>query len=489
VRERESSTVARHPVRKPELLLLFLFILSLPLLNPWVHGDGVGYYAFLRAPLIEHNLDFSHDYQAANQRFREDRLDENGVPRDIFRARTGYLDNHFTVGPAILWSPFVLLAHGGVLVARAVGSTVSADGFSEPYLIAIALGTALYGFAGLLLSFFLARKYIRESCALLATIGIWWASSLPVYMYFNPSWSHAQSAFAVALFLWYWDATRGARSTKEWVVLGAITGLMLNVYYANLMILAVLAVEAIRQYSAALRGKKDGRETIAQFLPKQLLFGVVVVICLTPTFITRNIVSGGPFESGYVPLKNWLWRSPVFLQVLFSANHGLFSWTPLLLLSVLGLFVFWRRFPDAGAPLLGAALAFYLFISCYPDWAGISSFGNRFFISLTPLFVVGLAALLERFALVFRMHAQSLIATAVLLACFILWNLGFLFQWGSHLIPVRGPIKWDAMVYNQFHIVPAIIAEDMQKYLFKRRMLMQQIEQRDIEHLGEKPKP
>jgi hypothetical protein len=489
VKERELSIAARHSVRKPELVLLFLFFLSLPLLNPWVHGDGVGYYAFLRAPLIEHNLDFSHDYRAANRSFREDRLDENGVPRDAFRTRTGHLDNHFTVGPAILWAPFVLLAHGGVLFARAMGSTVAADGFSKPYLIAMALGTALYGFAGLLLSFFLARKYIRESCALPATIGIWWASSLPVYMYFNPSWSHAQSAFAVALFLWYWDFTRGTRSTKEWVVLGAITGLMLNVYYANLMILAVLMVEAIRQYDAALRQKEDGQETITQLLFNQLLFGAVVVICLVPTFISRRIVYGSPFEFGYIPLKNWHWRSPAFLQVLFSANHGLFSWTPLLLLSVFGLFLFWRRVPDVGAPFLSAALAFYLFISCYPDWAGISSFGNRFFISLTPLFIVGLATLLESFALAFRVRAQSLIATAILLACFISWNLGFIFQWGSHLIPVRGPIQWEAMVYNQVRVVPSIIAEDLRKYLFNRRMLMQQIEQRDIEQLGEKPKP
>jgi len=29
------------------------------MLNPWVRGDGVGYYAFARAPLIQHNLDFT----------------------------------------------------------------------------------------------------------------------------------------------------------------------------------------------------------------------------------------------------------------------------------------------------------------------------------------------------------------------------------------------------------------------------------------------
>jgi len=172
------------------------------MLNPWVRGDGVGYYAYARAPLIEHNLDFTRDYQQANASFRENRLDKNGQPTAEFRTRTGHLENHFTVGPAILWAPFLLAAHAGVLLARSMGSTVSADGFSTPYRIAMALATALYGFLGLLISFRLARKYVDDTWALLATLAIWWASSLPVYMYFNPSWSHAHSAFVVALFLW-----------------------------------------------------------------------------------------------------------------------------------------------------------------------------------------------------------------------------------------------------------------------------------------------
>ena len=60
-----------------ELLLCLVFVLTLPLLNPWVCGDGVGYYAFVRAQLIEHNLDFTEDYRHANQSFREPRIDEN----------------------------------------------------------------------------------------------------------------------------------------------------------------------------------------------------------------------------------------------------------------------------------------------------------------------------------------------------------------------------------------------------------------------------
>src|SRR5205085_8057627 len=100
--ERESLSM---PVTQPfhtERWLLFLFLLSLALLNPWVRGDGVGYYAFARAPLIEHSLNFENDYISANTSFREARLDEQGQPKRIFRTRTGHLDNHFTVGPAML---------------------------------------------------------------------------------------------------------------------------------------------------------------------------------------------------------------------------------------------------------------------------------------------------------------------------------------------------------------------------------------------------
>src|SRR5262249_44570782 len=128
-----------------------------------------------------------------------------------------------------------------------------ADGFSAPYRIAMALGTAFWSFLGLLLSFRLARQYTCDLWAFLATIAIWWASSLPVYMYFNPSWSHAHSAFAVALFLWYWHQTRDQRTVRQWCMLALLAGLMLNIYYANVTLLTVLFVEAVRDYAAAAR--------------------------------------------------------------------------------------------------------------------------------------------------------------------------------------------------------------------------------------------
>jgi hypothetical protein len=464
-----------------ERSLFVVFLLSLPLANPWVRGDGVGYYAFARALLIQHNLDFAPDYQHANTSFREGRLDESGQPRDDFRTASGHLENHFTIGPAILWWPFLFIAHTGVLVARAFGSGVAADGFSAPYRFAMAFGTALYGFLGLLIAFRISRKYLEERWALLATLAVWWGSSLPVYMYFNPSWSHAHSAFVVALFFWYWLKTGIDRTLPQWLVLGAIAGLMLNVYYANAMIITIVAAEALLSLRDAIQGGRTA--AIPGLIARYAVFAIALAICFLPTLITKKIVYGSLFESGYIPVSLWNWKSPYFLQVLFSANHGLFSWTPLLFFSAVGVFLFWRRVPRIGGPALCGVLAFYYFIASYPDWAGISSFGNRFFVSLTAFFVIGLAVLLQWLANMFSSRKAATATASVVLACFALWNLGFMFQWGAHMIPARGPVSWSEVAGNQFLVVPAQITGQLRDYLFRRREMMRSIEQRDVQQL------
>jgi hypothetical protein len=102
--------------------------------------------------------------------------------------------------------------------------------FSKLYVISMAFATAIYGFLALWISFQVARRYVAERWAFLAAIGMWFASSLPVYMYLNPSWSHAHSAFVVALFLWYWEKTRNGRTRSQWIFLGLIAGLMMDMY-------------------------------------------------------------------------------------------------------------------------------------------------------------------------------------------------------------------------------------------------------------------
>jgi hypothetical protein len=368
-----------------------------------------------------------------------------------------------------------------VLLLDHLGANIAADGYSRPYLFAMAITTACYGFLSLLLSFRIARKYFEQRWAFLATIGIWLASSLPVYMYFNPSWSHAFSAFSVALFLWYWDCTKLERTLGQWVVLGLLGGLMGNVYYPNVFLLIFPGLEILHLVRAGQHNTSHWFEPLGKLVSRCAAFGAAFLVSLLPTFVTRQIIYGSPFETGYPGIRTWNWTSPVLLRVLFSADHGLWTWTPVLFLAVVGLFFLARRDALLGSGSILAFLAFYYFIASYPDWDGLSSYGNRFFVSLTPIFVLGLAALLSAFSRAVMIPARAAALATTVIVLLVAWNFGFIFQWGMHMVPARGPISWSEMAHNQFVGVPVRMRHSLDTYLLHRKDMMKQIEQEDIE--------
>src|SRR5438477_478734 len=69
----------------------------------------------------------------------------------------------------------------------------------------------------------------------------------------------------------------------------------------------------------------------------------------------------------------------------------------------------------------------------------------------------------------------------------VAWNAGFIFQWGAHLIPARGPVSFSEVARNQFFVVPRQLSAQLRAYLFRRKALMQQIEDRDIQQLQKNP--
>jgi hypothetical protein len=463
--------------------LLLFFVLTLPLVNPWVRGDGVGYYAYLRAPLVQHDLHFEKDWLVANQSFVASKVDAQGYLLPENYTRTGHLGNHFSVGPALLWAPVLVPLHLLLLVLHRVGVPVAADGFSMPYRIAMGVTTSCYGFLSVMLSFRIARKIFKPQIAFLATLAIWLASSLPIYMYFNPSWSHAFSTFSVTLFLWYWERTRLQRSLRQWILLGLMAGLMGNVYYPNAILLIFPALEILYLLRApgSDSNSNSSAPSVSSLAGQCVVFGIVFVISLLPTFITRFIVYGGPLETGYPGMSTWHWASPALWKVLFSADHGMWSWTPILFFAVIGLIFLARRDMLLGGGAILAFLAYYYFIASYPDWDGLSSFGNRFFVSLTPIFILGLAALLSALFDWIGNVPRALAVSSAAIVLFIVWNFGFIFQWGTHLVPARGEISWTDMVHNQVVVVPTRVVRSLDLYFLHRGEMMKQIETEDTQ--------
>jgi hypothetical protein len=456
--------------------LFIIFLATLPFVNPLVRGDGVGYYAYVRSILVQHNLRFENDWIKSPWPFVGRTVDAEGRIGAEYTS-TGYLSNHYTVGPSLLWAPFLLPVHIVMETLGKSGLTVRPDGFSMPYLLTGAFATALYGFLGLCVSFALARQYVGEIWAFLATLGIWFASSLPVYMYFTPFYSHAHSVFAVSIFLWYWQRTRTQRTLAQWMILGLLSGLMLNIYYINIAVLLFPLLESLKKYQQEWRAPARRWETIRSLFLGNLIFSAATLAAFLPTLITRKIIYGNPLSFGYEPSS---WTHPAIWQPLLSSNHGLVSWTPIVLPSLLGLFLLHQYDRELSAYSLAAFAAMYYIVACHPDWHGISSFGNRFFISLTPLFVVGLAVFFQEFSGWVRSSRLAVAVSAFAIAALIFWNLAFIFQWGTGLVPHVGPISWKQMAFNQVRVVPGNLGSNLKTYFTHRKEMMKRIELEDL---------
>ena len=196
----------RHP-RAGQWLLLGVFVATLPLVTLKVRGaDETQYFSHLRSLVFDHDLDFADEYR----HFYE------GDPQGLAGFKATFLDkrepvtgrhiNFAPIGSAVLWSPFYLLAHAGVSLARALGASVAADGFSWPYLAAVGYASALYALLGLLL---IHDGLVRvggfaDLDAALALGALWLGSPLLYYVTLAPAFSHAVSLFAIALVVWLW---------------------------------------------------------------------------------------------------------------------------------------------------------------------------------------------------------------------------------------------------------------------------------------------
>lgn len=434
---------------RAEWALIGLLIISLPLVRAQIREDGHVYYGVARSLVIDHNLQFRGDF-GARRRPSIDVRDASGRVTTVYVSKTGHAPVHSAIGASLLWMPFLAATHGVILTLDHFGAHIPADGFSEPYLVTLAAATCFYAFAGLWISFRIARRYSDETWALLATVALWLGSSLPAYIYVDPGWSHAHSVFTVALFLWYALRTREHRTAKQWFVLGLIFGLMAEVYFPNAVIGLVVVVESISQ----VFGENRERGAFGIALRNYAVCGLAAVIAFLPTLIIRTVLFGSPLAMGAYGNRPWNWTSPALLQVLLSPSQGLLTTTPIVIPAVVGLFLLLRRDAVLGRGLIAAFVAFYLLIAAYPFWNLGPAFGNRYFISLVPAFIVGLAIFLADCARLWHDAGAFARRAWVAAALLIVWNIGLVFQWGVGLMPDIGRVYWDEVLYNQFRVVP-----------------------------------
>lgn len=421
----------RHPIAVLSILYvvcvaLFLGSIRLPRVDGQLTGsDGAFYYSYLPSLILDHDLDFGNQYAAL-------------VPvRDIARlpkSPDGRPHNQYAIGPAILWAPFFLAGHLLAIVLRAMGHPIPLDGLGYVYQVPTLFGSLTYGFAGLLLLYRSCCRTFSQSVSASAAILIWLATSLIYYMIAEPSMSHACSFFAAALFLNLWLSFRPNPTPGQWLLLGLSGGLIALVRQPDATWLALPALDLL--LTAA-----GGRQAWpARYAKGFFIYGIAAAAAFLPQIIVWHILNGSIYRAGYtyaLERAHFHWFSPKVLPLLFSLQHGLFSWHPLLLFAAAGLLFMYRKNRSLTLALSLIFASQIYVIGAWFGWSGGHSFGSRMLISSLPLLAFGLAALIEWMA-----KRRALPAVGLLGAAFIAWNALFFLQYRFGYIPKLGPITF-----------------------------------------------
>jgi hypothetical protein len=446
-------------------LLTLLFLLSLPAVTPRIYAsDEVQYFAFLRSLWFDHDVSFENEYRyfydhgiVATPGFHETLLERT--------TETGRRINFGTIGCALLWAPFYAVGDLTARALHAAGRDVAVDGYSHPYIAAVAYGSAVYGFLSVLLSAAIVRHVARWWPALAAEDGlsaltVWLGTPLVFYMYVAPPMAHATSAFAVAAFLLCWLRVRDTWSVRGMAVLGALAAVVAMVREQDAFFVAAPLVDfawtLVRERGAKWRSR----------LKASAVGGVVAAVVYVPQALAYIALNARIGPSQLVARK-MTWSAPHALQVLASPEHGFLVWTPLAAIALAGLAALVWKVAPAGrvvAAGLWVALLLQIYVAgSVESWTVAGAFGQRRFVATTAIVIVGVAAALAVAAEPpwRRWTASALIVLATW------WNIALMVQFGAGWMD-RQRIDLQVVAYNTFVEVPRAVPGLAWRYLADR---------------------
>lgn len=464
-------------------LLALLFACSLPAVTARLYSsDEVQYFSYLRSLWFDRDVSFENEYQY----FYDHQIAQSAdFHRTFLELQTpaGRRINYGTLGSAVLWSPFYA---GGDLIARgmrAAGSDVTVDGYSRPYVATVAYGSAFYGFATIVFGIAAARRLLGRA-GLSAGLAVWLGTPILFYMYVAPPFSHACSAFAVALFVTIWLRVREAWTVRGAACLGLSGALVAMVREQDALFLVAPAVDYVfSTFTGERRDSTNGRVPVLRSIGAGAAGCAAFALGYLPQLLAYQALNGRPRPSDLVTRK-MTWTAPHALQVLASPAHGFLLWTPLALLCLAGLVLIATTrnrgpkraestpsLPPPGVRverrrialcmLLMVALQVYV-SGAVESWTVAGAFGQRRFVSITILLVIGLAALQQA---TLAWTPRLFLNAAIILG--IWWNVALMAEFATRLMD-RQRLELRKNAYHAFVTLPRMAPALAYKYLVDR---------------------
>lgn len=361
-------------------------------------SDEGGHYVFLTSLWFDHDLDFSNNWKGNVQAFSS--------------TATGVARNYWTIGPALLWTPFFALGRVVTQWLSAQGYPLDPDGYDFPELALTGLGTIVYAYLGVLCLIQVLRRFTTERAATWIAIAAFFSSLAPFYTFIQTKMAHGlEASLNAAVLLSAFRASEAPDLKGRWLALGVVTGFASIVRLNAPMVLVYILPLFWRRlfpdgFSRAWPDVPDWRRLsrafgpwAAAFLPLYAtqglaawtFFGKPFGLVGDPSYSTDSVFS----PEGIARLVNL----PAIWEVLAGPQYGIVWATPLVVPGVWGLWLLSRDRASAGllarAGLchMGLLLAMILM---FRHWG--NGFGYRYLAAGVPALAIGLAVFHARVA-------------------------------------------------------------------------------------------
>lgn len=411
---------------------LFFVLANLAILNKgfysFVVSDGRGYYVYLPSVVIDHDLDFE------NQVREHSDVDFN--PRALEeRTVTGYLPNKYPIGLSLSLAPAFISAHviSSVIYNLTGIAKFMPDGYSPVYQLLALLGVLIFGLLTMIMCDHLLTHAFRMSGTAtgLAVLTFWVGTNYSYYYFREPIMVHVVSAFWITCCIFY--ATKAFFAEK---IMSKDIGFVLFPFAMALVSRPTNIF--LMPFLLAIFAANPKKFIITSSVRS----AVVVILSFVPVFLQMlswKILRGSWIAYSYGSEHFEYWKDPYLFSTLFSSLHGLFFWSPLLLVAVAGLGMYLLRPQNRdrsfdrllGMLCVGGLILWYLNSSWHQWWFG-DAFGGRAFIELAPLFIFGLAFFYDFCS---QKSDAIKIAVSLLVLIFTLYNYVLMALYIGHKIP------------------------------------------------------
>ena len=283
--------------------------------------DGNGYYAYLPAFFIYHDLHFG---------FFDEIASREGYENMAFEYRYDYegnIINKYYAGTAIAQAPFFLAAH---LLSFIMGEPM--DGYSLYYLVFINIASLFYLMASLILINKILHLYkIQPLNRAISLVTLVFGTNLFYYSVYEPSMSHVYSLAFVSLFVYSIVSYFHSYENKYIFISALSLGIIALIRPAN-----VLVVTAIPFLAGDWQTLKRGAAHIIT-RPASILFSLLLLLIpILTQFVIYKIQTGHFWVYSYGE-ERFYFNQPHIIKMLFSYRKGLFIYTPLWFFSLGGL--------------------------------------------------------------------------------------------------------------------------------------------------------